>query len=370
MTGILRRVSFRWAAAAMFAAVTLALVVAVAPAQAATNEWRSVYYSTASGEMQSVVALSKTDAWAAGVIYSGQTLINKPYLLHWNGSDWGTYTIPGATGYYTMNVAASSADNVWVFGVDANNSFNQRIFRFDGSHWHAISVPQDVALNNPVVFSATDAWTLGNTSCTGASGQPQKCVTDLWNYNGTTWRDYPINEDITDMAGPSASDLWVVGVNAETQLGGTGEVVAYKWYGTHWVYASMPHLRLYGYPAVGTDSSRDVWFGAWTPTNTTPWALHWNGAKWGEITAPRSLAATYEVTPDGNGGVWMGSWVHWTGRAWVNTEELASPIQGGGIYDIIKVPGTSASYWGAAGLTKNSNASGWHPAMAVYGPTP
>ena len=46
---------------------------------------------------------------------------------------------------------------------------------------------------------------------------------------------------------------------------------------------------------------------------------------------------------------------------------VGASFAGGGIYDFVKVPGTSGSYWGAAGVEKSASSATHHPAMVIYG---
>jgi hypothetical protein len=359
------------AAAACAAVAMLSIASGAAPASAAsTNEWRLNYYAPKlTGGLYSVAAVSKTDAWAAGALYDGQTLLNKPYVLHWNGKSWATVSVPGSAGYYASEIAAPAANDVWVFGMDANDSENQEVFHFNGSHWNAIAVPQDVVLDNPVVLSATNVWTSGSTSCSGAAADPS-CVTDMWHWNGNAWTDYPISTSITGLAGTSTANLWAAGIAGQNENNGIGKLVAYKWNGAKWAEVSTPHPEVNGTAAAATDATSDVWLSGWTENASTAFALRWNGHEWQQITAPRSLSPSNGVTPDGNGGAWFGAWAHWTGKTWVNGLPIASPVMGGDVDALVKIPGTSGSYWGAATVYENENSDVLHPAMVIYGPVP
>ena len=48
-------------------------------------------------------------------------IVNCPYVLHWTGATWSVVSIPGSNGYYSTQVVASSASNVWVLGTDADD---------------------------------------------------------------------------------------------------------------------------------------------------------------------------------------------------------------------------------------------------------
>lgn len=362
---MIKRVFKRGALAAAGAAA-LALTTAVPGDAATTAAWRLSYYaSTITGGMYSVAAISKTNAWAVGVTYHGQTLVNSPYVLHWNGTKWSTVSIPGGSGYSTSLVAASSASNVWVLGT-GSDSLSQEIFRYDGSHWHTMSVPEG-NLDNLVVLSASNAWVTGQISCTGSTTD-MKCVTDVWHWNGSTWAAHPINASVYNIAGSSATNIWAAGLGNVNQNTGEGTIAAYRWTGAHWFPVVMSHPKMSGWPDITIGSASDIWIAGWRGTSSQVLALRWTGSTWQQVISSGSSAASPDLVPYGSTGVWMGPWIFWTGRSWVSTTQNLS--FGGGIYDFVKVPGTSGSYWGAGGVDKNSSSATQHPGMVVYGPVP
>jgi hypothetical protein len=139
-----RRVFWR-AALATAGAVALTAATALPGNAATTAEWRlSAYESSVTGSMASVVAISRTDAWAVGNTSRGQTAVNNPYVLHWNGAKWSGVTIPGGSGFASALVSASSASNVWVLGTNFNGLLDIEDFvpipGASGSYWGAASV--------------------------------------------------------------------------------------------------------------------------------------------------------------------------------------------------------------------------------------
>ena len=252
-----RRV-FRRAALATAAAAALTAATALPGNAATTAEWRlSAYESAVTGSMTSVVAISRTDAWAVGNTSRGETAVNNPYVLHWNGAKWSGVTIPGGNGFTSALVSASSASNVWVLGTNFDGLLNQKIFRYDGSHWHTISVPAASSLDTLVVLSATDAWVTGQVSCAGA-----KCVTEVWQWNGSTWLSHPINSTVFNIAGSSATNVWAVGLSDVNQKG-EGVVAAYRWAGTHWTPVAMSHPAMSGWPDIAIGSASNTWIEGW-----------------------------------------------------------------------------------------------------------
>jgi len=294
-------------------------------------------------------------------------IVNCPYVLHWTGATWSAVSIPGSNGYYSSLVAASSASNVWVLGTDAKGSLNQKIFRYDGAHWHTMSVPAG-NIGALVVLSATDVWVSGQSSC-NVDGKASKCVTDMWLWNGSTWTAHPIYSDVYNIAGSSATNLWAVGLNDVDQTTGEGTVSAYRWNGTKWLTVVMPHPAMSGLPDIAIGSASDIWIEGWRATTTKVLALHWTGKEWQQVLSAAHSAASPDAVPYGSSGVWEGPWEAWTGHGWVSTLQYL-PWPEGNIIDFVTIPGASGSYWGAASAEKSANSSVDHPSMVIYGPVP
>jgi hypothetical protein len=283
-------------------------------------------------------------------------------VLHWTGAKWSAVTIPDSNGFTSAQVAASSASNVWVLGTNFNGLLNQKIFRYDGAHWHTMTVPAG-GVDNLMVLSATDAWVTGQVSCTGT-----KCITDIWQWNGSTWLEHPINSRVYNIDASSATNVWVVGMSDVDQKG-EGVVAAYRWAGTHWTPVIMSHPDMSGWPDIAMASASNIWIEGFRGASSQVLALHLTGGKWQRVFSPAGDAASPGAVPYGSTGVWMGPWAAWTGRGWINTlPDL--PFSGGVIEDVVPIPGASGSYWGAASVTTNANSSVDHPAMVIYGPVP
>src|SRR5215813_753111 len=144
-------------------AIGLAAVVTAPGNAGATTSaaWHLFYQAHVSGFFTSVAVISKTDAWAAGTLFNGHTILLRPFLREWNGRSWKAVTIPGASNFESQWVAASSAANVWVMGA-RNGRIMTKVYRFDGSRWHAVPVPVQTWLADPVVFGPNDVWARGS----------------------------------------------------------------------------------------------------------------------------------------------------------------------------------------------------------------
>jgi hypothetical protein len=355
--------------------LALGLAFVASPAQAtSTARWRLVYEPRLQGLLTSVTTTGPRDAWAVGALYHGQALVDQPFVIHWNGLGWHAGSLPHASGFVTQVVRASSPRNVWVFASFQRSApFPPGVFRWDGSAWHSVPVPDSVGTGDPVVLSATDVWTAGGGNCAVTRGGLLNCKTLLWHWNGRTWRSFSVGTSVTGLAAASSRDVWAVGLNAMTQRGEVrGNVTAYRWNGTRWILVSMPHPRIDFDPGIGMSSATDVWLGAGITLphsggQQVGFAMHWNGRRWQQLTAPASLSDFGPVLPDGHGGVWLGPTAHWTGRSWVGvTVSVRSGISWS-FEDMAKVPGTS-SYWGPGLLSASSGS--FRPVMFVYGAIP
>lgn len=361
-------------------AATLGLAASATPARAATtNAWRLSFVVRTPGAMTGVAATGPANAWAVGYLQSGPQLqvVNKLYVVHWNGKTWRPVIVPGGVGFVANSVEASSASNVWIFAENDFSPFNQAVFRYDGTRWHEMSVPDGVAASlpgnqgNPVplVLSAADVWTVNDEStCTTAASSPPKCVTDVWHWNGRSWKSYALSGNLHGVAGVSAGDVLAVGLGGQKVRGGPGTVVAYRWNGTRWAtLTGLPQTRIFQYASVAMDSPSDIWIGAGTNENIDGIAMRWNGHRW--TTTPSYFLASTPVVPDGHGGVWLSEFAHWTGRSWVSPG-VDSPLIGMSAGAMTKVPGTSGSFWGASSVEVAASQRAAYPGITVYGPLP
>jgi hypothetical protein len=358
-------------------AATVAVAASMAPARAATPAaWRLAYRFHAPGAMTAVAATSPANAWAAGFLQQGPDLqiVNQLFVVHWDGRRWRPVTVPGGNGFIPNFVVASSARNVWIFAESDRQPHNEAVFRYDGSRWHEMAVPDgaggspvgNLGVPTPVVLSSSDVWTAADQP--GCSlGSALGCVTEMWHWNGRTWKSYPLPVNIGGVAALSPTDVLAVGLGGQKVAGGPGTVVAYRWNGRRWATARVPHPRVYYYASIGLDSASDVWIAAGSPgpgIAVDSFAIHWNGRRWS--TTPPFFTAQTPVVPDGRGGVWLGGLAHWNGRSW--TDVGMAPPWGGSIYTLVKIPGTSGSFWSADQL--GANGSTGDPGITVYGPLP
>ncbi|HUN38266.1 MAG TPA: hypothetical protein VMU95_40260 [Trebonia sp.] len=347
----------KWrAAAALLTVAGVAGLAASASASTAT-QWRvSNVWGSAKGRFESVAATGPASAWAVGSLSNDQSM-----AAHWNGRAWQTAHIPGASDFDLDQVAASSASNVWIFGqgIGVMNAF-----RFDGSHWHTMALP---ALSNPpslqdskaVAFGPNDVWIAMWGSCTAHS-----CSSQVWHWNGTTWTNHPVSAAITGFTGISDNDLRAVATTSGKS------VTAYRWNGSHWSGMSIPKSTGLT-PSIAMDSDSDVWIDFNHTSCCSVTALHYNGHGWKTISSQWTNGPA-ALTLDGHGGVWLGSFFHWTGSSWQRLQDnLDSGSYSGDYNQMVKVPGTSASYWNVGyALPNQGGVANIRPLVAVFGQTP
>jgi hypothetical protein len=93
-----------------------------------------------------VSAISSDDVWASG--YEGNAdnrNFSKPYVLHWDGSEWSLTTLPnqGGEGSSLYATTALSSSDVWAVGQtqELNGSILTLTEHFDGTTWSIVPSP-------------------------------------------------------------------------------------------------------------------------------------------------------------------------------------------------------------------------------------
>jgi len=337
--------------AAAVAALTMAGLLAT-PATAwasVPGGWNRVFQARTQGSIASIAAISKNDSWAAGLIFAGNGAIRyQPFVRHYDGSGWKVVTIPGAR-FSSQWVAASSATNVWVFGLTPNpqDIASSTAYRYDGSHWHKVAVPRFTVLEDPVVLSPANVWAVGPAG-----------FGDVSHWNGTRWQSYNLNLLPEALSASAAGNVWVTGLTFTFPA--PQKVTAYRWNGRRWLPVAMPHPAATD-SGVTASSPSNVWIGWDTATKTR--GMHWDGHRWHVITAPVSLITSgSNIVPDGHGGDWFGAFARWTGHAWTGVAYISPPDYSAGAFGpVVRIPGTS-SFWLAAGVA-NAGSSTEEPTI-------
>ena len=161
-----------------------------------------------SDALDAVVAVTPTDAWAAGRDGVGG---NGRLLLHWDGSVWRRTPLPRGASHATIrDLAALSPSDVWAVGASSHGA--TRTLHYDGSSWKLIPSPTPAATTSSVLAAvaastSADAWAVGDDT----SVRP---LVDHW--DGSMWTESAIPSEypsgLTSVTHvPGTGDYWAVG---------------------------------------------------------------------------------------------------------------------------------------------------------------
>jgi hypothetical protein len=268
--------------------------------------------TNANNELNSVSAISSTDAWAVGDVTTGTSpnFVKQPQAQHWDGSSW---TLPpaqpavvGAGDNALLTVTAVTTTNVWAAGYSKPNNTSGTarqvlIEHYDGTSWTAIA---DTTTNNPAgtsnslygikFFSATDIWAVGQ-AVTAAVGTttPATSTALIEHYDGTSWTvktgattsAYTVLSDALPL---SATDVWVSGF--QQAAGGAEQALVEHYNGTTWTVSATQNPNTGG--QFFTDIAGvagNIWaVGGQFNTSTTDKTLaeHYDGTNWTVVAAP------------------------------------------------------------------------------------
>lgn len=139
------------------------------------QKWSQVFSpnrSSSGGELNSVVTLSATDIWAAGVSYVPLPTFERTLVEHWDGTKWSIVRSPNHphSGANLLNdVAAVAPDEVWTVGdYTASAGYPQPLSeRWNGSAWKEVATPFLSAagdqLNGVAALTTTkQVWAVGD----------------------------------------------------------------------------------------------------------------------------------------------------------------------------------------------------------------
>jgi hypothetical protein len=309
------------------------------------TSWSIVPAPDAGGEatLYGVTALSASSAWAVGtwVDING---FNRNLVEKWDGTNWSVVAVPtlgpGTYDNLLFSVAALSASNVWVAGAvysptQTGIPSNTLVEHWDGTQWKVIPSPDGAngsfnELNAIVATSATNVWVAGDYLNSSATQQrvlfenlciPSPTVTGVAPLSGNsgggtqvivTGTDFNFAGGVTFGSSPAAFT-----VNSNTQITavapsgapGTVDVTATNPAGTS--ATSTADTYVYVPPAVS-------WKQYFMAGN--------NGSTWVPLD---STALTLSLTPSVNSNaILSGNADLWTGLSGVN-QDLGIFVSGG-----------------------------------------
>jgi hypothetical protein len=318
-------------------------IITPGQALASSSSWYQVYQSGFTGLFRQVAAISKNNIWAVGDTFTtAGKPVYQPFIRHFNGSSWQVVTIPGATSSTSELVSASAANNVWVAGLARSPSHTaiSVVYRWNGARWGKVPMPALTALTRFVVLAPDNVWAIGSSGA----------ISDqVFHWNGAKWQGYlgTLNFIPQQISASSASNVWVSGY---AWSGSKQVAAAYRWNGSAWHSAGMPHPVIDAGASVTAVAPSNVWIGYFTATRLA--ALHWDGHQWHTLTVP-VFGNPWDIVPDGKGGYWFGSCAILSGNTWTSETMPGFTGSAGGVTPI---PGT-ASFLISGGVETGSSAT-------------
>ena len=162
----------------------------LAPPSCAWHLIPSQSTSNDGNELDSVFALSATDAWSVGEHSDNFSGDYWPLIEHWDGTAWTIVNSPQPLNTYVSSVREIAASDVWAVGGSQNQStFADQTFieHWNGSSWSVVPSPNVGTASNDLVAlaysSSTDVWAFGYYFSTTAA--QYLTLTEHW--NGSTW---------------------------------------------------------------------------------------------------------------------------------------------------------------------------------------
>jgi hypothetical protein len=326
-------------------------------------------------QLNGVSASSASSAWAVGN-WSRNATTYKVLIEHWTGGRWQTLPgrSPGNDSNTLNSVVALSRSQAWAVGDYHTNgqSLKTLVEHWNGKSWAVQSSPSPVKGNNTLVSvvatSSSNAWAVGYTlSISGA----QRTLIEHWNGRSWTVQRSPSpssSSQLTAVAAVSRTNVWAVGYSDSSDGTATRTLIEH-WDGSSWKVQTSPNPSVTQNYLCGIDATSGS--NAWTSGMYVeagfqgPLMEHWNGKSW-TIHASARQPSGYEYDPCSmfalsSGSIWaVGSrWhlnadhtliEHWNGSTW---KVQASPNPAGGDMDENVLNGVTAT------SGTNAWAAGW-----------
>ena len=217
----------------------------------------------------------------------------QPRIRHWNGSAWQVTPFPGDTETVDdlqLNQVAAAGGKAWIAALDG---LHGGILSWDGTRWRLRQISRAYELWGVMAISATDAWTVGQSSNFSALAL---------HWNGTTWQDEsPANQDVVlqDVAACGPGNVWADGFYYNDGIGPF--LAADHWNGRSWTEYPIPDLPgMYDYVfplGLTVDNSCEPWIAAYSNRADRTAYFHRDGSAW-QVSYGAPQAAVIESYSD------------------------------------------------------------------------
>src|SRR5581483_1172919 len=258
--------------------------------------------------LNSVVALSASDAWAVGFQNSSNLNESRTLTLHWDGVSWRTIPSPnpgkcnqGNFGNVLTSVAAVSSNDVWAVGFTfpCNALLQPMTMHWDGTKWSVVATPKlpfnNNALNGVFALASDNVYAVGfQTASNGAS------LTLVEHWDGTSWtvmsspNKNQTGNVLQSISGTSPSDIWAVGDAVAPNV--PVRTLVEHFDGTQWKLVNSPNPL----PTGSLNQNVLVSVTAVSPTDSTAVGFildssflreltmvqHWDGVSWKVVSSP------------------------------------------------------------------------------------
>ncbi len=244
-------------------------------------------------ELNSVVALSPTDAWAVGTAVLREHWV--PVIEHWDGKSWQPVRSPALLQSSLTGIAGTSPGNLWAVG--SHFSFNPLesvtlVEHWNGNKWSRVpsASPGGKGVSSLLAATAipgTGAWAAGFSDRRNKPG-----VTLIEHRSGSKWIQVPSpapaspEDELLGIAIAAPKSIFAVGYIRDT-----GTLIEH-WNGSKWTIQRSPVNRRGGFTdlaAVATDSASDGWAAGGLTTRMGKLftlIVHWNGKSWRRVVSP------------------------------------------------------------------------------------
>ncbi len=142
-----------------------------------TYHWNGAYWSQVASptvgsgynQLNAVVALSPSNAWAAGYYDSGGGGVQRGLILHWDGTQWGSVASPSVGAENRLwSMSATSASDIWAVGdyiEPTQGLLRTLVEHWDGTRWTVLSSVDGSTENNQLLsvsaLAPLDMWSVG-----------------------------------------------------------------------------------------------------------------------------------------------------------------------------------------------------------------
>ncbi|MGH2595399.1 MAG: hypothetical protein ACRDH7_05500 [Actinomycetota bacterium] len=319
---------------------------------------------TGSGGLDDIAALSVTDAWAVGGVFTQTDQVGHTLIEHHDGTSWSAVPSvdgPNSSQSSLSGVVPLAANDVWAAGtyIRADNLIRTLIEHWDGTVWSRVKSPNaghpaGGELSDIDGVVADDVWAVGGYG----QGAPGRTLIEHW--DGTAWtvvpspNKGPYPNSLTDVVAVAPVDAWAIGTWFTKAF--VDRTLVLHWDGTKWRRVPSPNAGSSRTPndleSISAVAADDIWAVGTRGLHTL--TVHWDGVSWSVNSSPTpgGNADLAGVTAVGPADVWaVGGRVdrvanaiqtlveHWDGTAWSVVESANKGPSDNHLWGVAAAPG-------------------------------